>query len=311
MNLAILLSVFTAFVIVFSSLLILNDMSNSELARHLFFLDDFTEKQTILIIGSSHVSVLNASHMNNMFSQQDLNYTVFNLSYNGDKPSVRINHLSELISLNPKLVIYGISYRDFTSSNLDKNTDHVFPDPKSLISEILPSTKFDKLNPKYLTFNIIKDVIPLPISKESNLEFAYTPFISFNEKDTKILNNTQLLKNPIGNDPIYNIDPTMDNYEVKSLKKIVQKLNDESIPLIIFSTPLHKYYLETIPDSAKQNFNILIDNIHSNSSFVYYDLSQNYSNLQIWTDLGHISLNEKSIVYTDDIMKLILKEIGN
>ena len=92
MNFIISLSVLFAFVTVFSSLWILDDMTTFGIEDHPFFSSELTEKPLIFLIGSSHVSMLNVTYMNNILSQQNLDYTVFNLSYDGDKPSIRIHN---------------------------------------------------------------------------------------------------------------------------------------------------------------------------------------------------------------------------
>ena len=63
---------------------------------------------------------------------------------------------------------------------------------------------------------------------------------------------------------------------------------------------------------AEENFKKIIDNAQNELYFPYHDLSYKYVDLPIWTDLSHVAINnEKSLTYTDDILKIIFEEINH
>jgi hypothetical protein len=192
--------------------------------------------------------MINAQYMNNVVKESNLDYEIYNISYNGNKPSTQIYQLSEIIATKPELVIYGLSYREFSAIN-PKTYDLYLPDPKQLKNEIFSGTNINEMNPKFFTLNILRSIFPT--FTEYEIKIPNTPFISFDKGTTKILDGTQLLKalNDPKDPPIYHIDPSTNNSEVNYLKKIIQEFEKNEIKLVIFAPPLHRNYLEYIPDS--------------------------------------------------------------
>jgi len=83
----------------------------NKLTKKNFFSSNFPEQQTIFLLGSSHMGIINVTRVNDMMV--DDNITVYNLAEPGNSPSVRIKQLEQIISAKPEIVFYGLSYRDF------------------------------------------------------------------------------------------------------------------------------------------------------------------------------------------------------
>jgi hypothetical protein len=79
--------------------------------------------------------------------------------------------------------------------------------------------------------------------------------------------------------------------------------------MIIFHPPFHKYYLDLISDESKENFKIIMNKISDKYDIRIYDLHEKYVDLNIWSDLVHVAYNPDSMIFTDDISKIILEEI--
>lgn len=325
-----------SFVIVFSSLFILNEVVyyTSELYKkqHDFFSTELYNNNTVFIIGSSHIGMLNSSYIHENLSNYGFDYAVYNLAYNGDKPSKRENYLSELISMKPKLIVYGVGYRDMSLENSandetlnSKQAIHekILPDPKQIIHEVTSTInyeKFEQINPRILlltTLSGIKNVFTNSdnqgeciITQCTNFFYqANTPFMSFEITDKKILNDEELRSDPEGNPIIYHIDPSYTNLQVRSMSKIVETIQKNNIKLVIVSTPLHKEYLDTIPITEKDNFNLILQNLEDEYDIKIYDLSHKYQNLSMWKDYGHVAINQSALLYSEDISKIIFTEI--
>tara|TARA_B110000014_G_C20028401_1_gene533946 strand:- start:332 stop:1087 length:756 start_codon:yes stop_codon:yes gene_type:complete len=251
--------------------------------------------------------------MNNVVKELSLDYEIYNIAYNGNRPSSQIDQLSKLIATKPELVIYGVSYREFSSINPETaNSENILPDPKQLKNEIFSGININEMNPKLLTLKILTSIFPT--LEENEVKIPNTPFISFNEADTKIRDDTQLLK--VLNDPetprIYHIDSSTNNSEINYLKKIIQEFEKNEIKLVIFAPPLHRIYLDHISDSEEENFKKIIEGVQNEFYFPYYDFSYKYADLPIWTDLTHVAVdNEKSLTYTDGVLKIIFEEINH
>ena len=120
MNLKIVSGVCIAFVISFGMLYVAINLSeNSDRVDYKteFFSNQVEiSKNKILLLGSSHIGHLNMSHIITQIENENLDFTVYNLADNGDSPKFRYNDLEQIINLEPKIVFYGISYRDFDQS---------------------------------------------------------------------------------------------------------------------------------------------------------------------------------------------------
>ena len=65
-------------------------------------------------------------------------------------------------------------------------------------------------------------------------------------------------------------------------------------------------------DSETENPEFFYGNVQNELYFPYYDFSYKYADLPIWTDLTHVAVdNEKSLTYTDDVLKIIFEEINH
>jgi DNA repair photolyase len=103
--------------------------------------------------------------------------------------------------------------------------------------------------------------------------------------------------------------PLENNQQVESLKKIIEKFQDNGIKVVIFITPLTEEYTKNLSDSTKKKFKKIIFEIEEQFSLKIYDLTNKYSELDVWHDLDHIAYNEKSMIYTKDLGKIIIFEI--
>jgi len=276
-----------------------------------FFSKDFSDgEKLIFIFGSSHVGQLNSTLINEKISQEFPEFLVFNLSYDGDTPSERIQSIDEIIRLNPKLVFYGVSYRDFQDITSEKQP---FLDPKQLFSDFLTNNLIDKkINPKLITLeNIRKSFSIGKVSVKSELN--HTPFYNYFPILMKITDDDELKKQKL--DDIYhlqnpiNVNLNTDEKQIGNFNLIIKKLQENNIDVIIFTTPLHQYAIEQIPLETKANFLKILDKIKNANEIKIYDLSHKFANNEIWSNIDHIAFNHKSKIYSGEIVKIILDEI--
>ena len=132
-NFKIILVMISIFIISFSSFSVFayKFPTGLEVAEKKFFSQDLDDNKKIILIGSSHVGQLNTTYIAYKLKTHGDNYEVLNLAYNGDTPTRRIKFGDEILSLKPKLIIWGISYRDF-KTNINENP---LPDPKYFLHE--------------------------------------------------------------------------------------------------------------------------------------------------------------------------------
>ena len=59
-----------------------------------------------------------------------------------------------------------------------------------------------------------------------------------------------------------------------------------------------------------ENFQKMLNNISNEFGIPVYFLHDKYADLDIWRETLHIAVHPDAKIYTDDISKIILKEIG-
>ena len=316
MNLKIVLAVCVAFVITFSSLyLTITIFDNSERIdyKNQFYSKQFPlNENKILLIGSSHIGHLNMSHVINKIENENLDFTIYNLADNGDSPKFRYDELSQIISLEPELVFYGISYRDFNQLSELSNSQRNDFTIKNSLDDLVPE-ELKSINPQLLTRKVIRDVLDdSNIIKKPTYEIKpkNTPFFSLGDLQTEISNQNELKRQllTVLPDPKKIQVESQNNEEIEKFHKILRELQSEGISVIIFTTPINPIYLDEIKNSTKISFTNELKNISEEYEIKIYEFENNYGDLEIWNNLDHIAYNKKSIIFSDEIANMVIKE---
>ncbi len=319
MNLKIVLGVFIAFVIVFGSLyLAINFLDKSEridYKKEFFSSQLEANKDRILLLGSSHIGHLNMTHITKQILNKNSDFIVYNLADNGDSPKFRYDDLEEIISLKPKIVFYGISYRDFNQSLELANSQTNDFDIKNSIEEIIPK-EVKSINPQLLTRKAIRNILDdTGIIKKPTYEIKppNTPFFALGDLQTKISDQNDLQRQLL----IVLPDPAKiqfdfkDNEEIEKFQSIINTLQDEEINVVLFTTPLNRIYLDELSESTKISFKDILKDISEKNRVKIYEFEEKYADLNIWNNLDHVAYNNKSIIFSDEIAKMILQEIDS
>ncbi|HEV2193270.1 MAG TPA: D-alanyl-lipoteichoic acid biosynthesis protein DltD [Nitrosopumilaceae archaeon] len=278
------------------------------------------QQKQIFILGSSQVGTLNTTFINQRISSYNNNFVVYNLAISADKPSTRLNDLNKIISLKPNLVIYGVGYRDFEKISqentspigfsTDEKSKSIFPDPRNLfgaqtsfftdnefVSKILNDPQLVTLT-LYLYVTGAQGHYP---DVNSN-----TPLIIHNQADN--ITSNEIIKKEFTQTPrIFNgIDPK----EISAFDKIIDTLKRNNIQVAVFANPYNKLWVDKISNSDRQLFNSTLEDAHYKYGMDLYSLQDKYNELNIWTDAMHVAYNQNSIIYSEDVSKIILNEIG-
>jgi hypothetical protein len=281
---------------------------------------NFLHQNKIFILGSSQVAALNATYIEEQISKNDSNYIVYNLSKDGDVPTNRLNSLEKIISLKPDVIVYGIGFRDLEKTSL-LNTDSIItpkiskpesilPDPHQFLEQLLPLENLGKYfggySPHVITTELIKNF--RHHSKIQTFNNSSTPFQSYTANFFITENETELKNDFNKNSLPFNGLSENDN-EVIALNEIVKKFLQNNIKVIVFTTPYHKIYLDSLSESDKKTFNSIFDEISKNYGLKTYYLHDKYSSLNIWRDYKHTAMTKEGLVYSADVAKIIQKEI--
>ena len=290
----------------------------SDIKDHPFFAENKnSDSEKILLLGGSGAIQLNSTMINKLLNQNYENHVFYNLAYNADTPKQRYKSINETVMLKPKLVLYGITYYDFNGFiwlNTEKNIQPlptIELNPAKLFSSY--DDPFLEINPKETTLNFIRESLGdtgLFPKKANKFQLENSPFSFFDEYQTIIANDNDLKK--ISSDHVENMvkqNEVIKKEQVGYLKEIIRLLQNNDTEVIIFVFPQQKYFLDLVPEDDKAIFYASLEEIKSEFNVKIYDLSDNYAVLNIWMDHNHIAYNKKSMVFSDDIYKIIIKEM--
>ena len=290
----------------------------SDINDHPFFAEnENSDSKKILLLGGSGAAQLNATVINQSLKKDYENHVFYNLAYNADTPKQRYKSLNETIMLKPQLVLYGITYfglNGFYWENTEKDTQPlptIELNPTALLSRNDP---FLEINPKATTLNFIResfsDTSFFP-AKADRFQLENAPFSFFDDYQTIIADDNDLKK--ISSDRVEEIveqDESVKKEQMSYLKKIIKSLQNNDAKVIIFVLPQQKYFLDLVPENDKAIFYASLEEIKNEFDIKIYDLSDDYGDLNIWMDHNHIAYNKKSMIFSDDIYKIIIKEMS-
>ena len=271
-----------------------------------FFSRNFDNSDKILLIGSSHVGMLDSQKIQKIVNQDSLKeFEVFNLAKGSDTPTKRLKQFSQILSLEPVLVVYGIGYRDFTSMT-PINNEHPLPDPNTLISNSLNFEVDFLSNPKLTTMNVIRNIVGVTPIQETSV--TSTPFFPYSERHSNIMPLTDIDIFYNNYNEITKIPKPEKNPKLESLILLLDRFENNGIQVILFITPHNSEFLETVDELDKKNFENIIEFLEKKYDKQIPSLLTNYAKLDMWSSPNHISHGEKGLIFNQDIAKIILEE---
>jgi len=319
MNERIAISVLISFAIVFSSLLLVNNaFSDPEKKDHPFFSQPDSNNKKVLILGSSHVGLLNTTFIAQSVFEKNPDYEVINLAYNGDKPKKRTEILQQMISLEPDFVLYGISYRDFGYS---QHEDQFVPERSLLIEKMLQIQNMNaEINPKLITLKAIHSIFTNPDSNtnqdeqvEDSNEIVHTiaPFYPNQRHYRDLASMTELKRdgNIIIASQIF-ITPK-NNEQTENFKIIINEFQKNNINVVLFTVPLHKLYFNAITPETKFSFEQILEDVKGEFDVKIYDLREKYIDFPYWYNVDHIAHIPEVMGYSTEIASIINLEIDS
>lgn len=326
----IIFSVFASFVIAFTVFLgimyipeknqeeVIGQSNYVEIQKK-FFLKDFEiNEKKIFILGSSYTQALNTTQIDLKIKPQCQSCQVYNLSIQGDSIDKRSKVIDLIIAAKPEMIIYGISESDFTNSiNSEFNiSNSILPDFQHIIStEINPSQYFRFLeipgSPKDKTWNVIRQ-----INKDESMNtrfnpFPNTPFLKILKASTITVSELELKSLSTNIQPLGSINKPEKNSTLKNLKHMIRNFQENDIKISVFMVPHHNYLMSTESKEFEKSFEMIKEDLENTTEVNIYPRIKSYSEMLIWHDLNHIAVNDQTLIYSEDISKIILKELNN
>tara|TARA_B110001454_G_scaffold94084_1_gene89538 strand:+ start:123 stop:1085 length:963 start_codon:yes stop_codon:yes gene_type:complete len=268
----------------------------------------------IFLVGGSHMSAINPFFIEEFLGENNEEYEVFNLSKMANRPLREIKNIDLLISAEPEIVVYGISARDFaTIQSINKPTvksNQPLPDPSLFFKNWLNIQNSELLilqpdfSPKLITLKELRGKIV------NSQDYIKAPFFRFDYKrDFNVMVDEKLQLQAIRDAKPAEFTSIDKNQDFLSLKKIITHLQENNIKIILFTTPQHKYFYDLVATSEKQAFEKIIVELEKSNNLEIYRFTEKYSDLEIWRNPTHIVVSNSVSIFSDDIAKLILKEL--
>ncbi len=325
MNLSVKISLSSFLVLIFSILILfifINENSSQSNDGKSISSDDFysqefdSQNEKIIFIGSSHVGRVNATYIQEQITLKKEFFDVYNLAMSSDTPSNRLKSIDKIISLNPSLVIYGIGFRDFSEfilkSELDK-PESILPDTSQILPQIIlifeKSFNIDTndfKSPKIITIQKIKNFLGLEDEISNTLLTPKNmPFYNIVPGFTTPLNDAEL-KRALASDPytLSEIDPSSKN--ILSFKKIISQFNEHNIPVIIYTTPKSKLFLDSMSIENKNLFSSILNEISNEKNVTVHFLHEKYVNENIWNNNMHVIFGSENVIHNIDLANIII-----
>ena len=296
-----------AFLVAFSVLPFL--VAESPFIEGDFFSGDFSQNRTGFLIGSSHVGRINVTQVNDLIHDDSI--TIYNLAIAGDSPSKRVRSLEQIISAKPEIIFYGISYRDFNFP-YQNIASSILPDPQQILSEKLhdnnPLNNTFPSNPQWYSMHIIRGLLNIIKKEPEHFWEINTPFYPYHRRYGIIATDDDL-KNEIVPAKTW-IDSKTKINNIHDILKIISEVQKHEIKVIIFTTPLHQYYLDELSNSQKNQLDSLLNDLRENYDVKIYKFEKKYSKLNIWNNLSHVSFNRNVTEYNHDVAEMIRIEMN-
>ena len=291
----------------------------SDISDDSFFLEQsHTKFKKILMLGGSGAAQLNSTLIDDWLKNEHPDFTFFNLAYNADTPKQRYNSINETLNLNPRLILYAITYYDLNGYSWETQKENIQPLPEMQLnpSKLLfdDNDPFSKINQKETTLNFIRDSFSgseLFPSKSGRFQLENSPFSHFDDYQTKIASDenlqeitTQFVKNRV------NQDPSITTEQIESLKNIIKLVQKQKIEFVLIILPQQEYFLNLVPEKDEMLFQNSLNEIKDELNIKIVDMSRKYENSDIWQDHNHVAFNIESNIFSEDIYKIIIDELN-
>ena len=257
--------------------------------------------EKLLIIGGSAVGQLNSTHLNKVLSDKFSNHIIYNLAYNADIPTQRLDSIESTIFTNPEIIFYGISYWSFSDYYNIGNSDYPL---QSLFKNIF------EINPKATTLNALKIILGNDVGLFPSQYYIseLTPFYPYSKEQMEINEPSKFYLDVETTIQKVHQNP-LDSEQLTAFQDTIEILQKNKIKVIIFTVPLHQSYLDVIPKNDKILFNETLKNLSQKYDVKIYNFTNSYSNQNMWKDSYHVALHPNSLAYSNDIVQMIIREM--
>jgi hypothetical protein len=200
---------------------------------------------------------------------------------------------------------------------IDKKNQSLLPDPGYAFGQLIDTNnqKFGPFNPKITTLQTIRSIFEstgfFPASSENKIYLPNAPFSYFAEYQRKIHTDSDNLYRYTEIEEIKEMQVTIENNDkIENFRKIIEKLQESNIKVVLFITPLHENFISNVEESEKRKLYDIVNKSAKDFNLDVYDFHDKYAELPIWLDINHIAYHKDSMIYSDDVAEMIILELN-
>jgi len=273
---------------------------------------DNNEKK-IFLVGNSRLGVINSEFITNYISNMGNQINIQGVAIQGAQPEDQLKLLKIIVSTNTEMVLIGVDIVD-----LIQHKDHVF-----LVDQNIPSPENKLFDPKqFFNNNIVLDnffgfdTYNLKNPKLTSL-MMIDLLLPKNDKTekipwdrTRVLNHTEMFEHVNSKGHHFSGGLKIaDNPAMFAIEKIINVLSENEIKTVVIIMPRPQEFIDTISKKDLENYFLLIDKIQNTTPARVYSLFDKYAELEIFLDDSHVASTPEGLIYSEDVAKIILKEI--
>jgi len=301
-------------------------------AQDEFYYQNFDEEyKKIFLLGRSYAGRINGTLINEQLTTNGYeNYIFYNLAKIHENPIKVRNSLEKILYAKPDVVLYSVSIGELGYKFSIKNPENdpaknikikndneeymLIIDPLQVGEEYFELNLLNSFyhfpNPKLSTQSIIQRIV----SGDFNATKLYPkyedkPFYEGTVDVAEIITHTELKELSLKYEFDDKSETRFTKTKIKALKEIIDELHKNQIKVIIIVPPHSKPLLDIYPYETKQEFYSKLETLGIEKSVKIFNFLEEYSNHEIWSNLDHVSINPKSMIYSNDIAKIVIKEI--
>ncbi len=320
MNLRTVTVIVICFTIAISSLYLVNDWHRTNFDAEkvrLNWYSEVDETQTKgFLIGNSAFFVLDELLISDHLFQNGKNVTIYDLAIGGKLADYWLDHLEGIIFSKPEIVVIGIDPVNFVGNQKKKvalegfwSVNSLQTNSNRLIGDKLLSLNFYSLdtnnfkNPKLTTLKIIQ-FLETGIPDNNVNQIPTQPFFSGGDKLYIITNRDELPQREK-----FKINIPQDGEKELALIEIIQTLQKNNINTVLIVTPRPQAYLEPWDNDSKKDWNELLNRLEQQTQIKIYNLQNQFSDLNIFADLHHVTRLPEGKIYSEEVARIILLEL--
>ena len=267
----------------------------------------------IFLLGTSYVGAINSDHVQNVLDENGFSTSVLNPTSQLISQTLEI--VDDIISNNPKLIVYGIGFRDigFTDYGFCKLSQippynlskYTLPPDVSDISnkEKVVDTDIFSQNPKHVTLDVLENILGKQKILYLNDQHTDKKNIELNIFESNKIDHIDNLNK---NDPSsYCMKFDIRDKELDSLDIMFAEFYENDINVITFIPPYTASYLNKLDPTLKLDLSSNIELISKKYNFEFYDLSSEFKNENIFSNHSHVAKDPNSLIYSERIASLI------